>query len=92
MGQVAETGGGAGQILASIAPGQWNIAWVRDMAYAVVGLVRSGHYAEAKAAIAFQMQAQVGGYQQYVGAPYQISVVRYYGNGSVGLACLRKFY
>jgi MYXO-CTERM domain-containing protein len=82
MGQVAETGGGSGQILASVAPGQWNISWVRDMAYAVVGLVRSGHYAEAKAAIAFQMQAQVGGYQQYVGAPYQISVVRYYGDGT----------
>jgi MYXO-CTERM domain-containing protein len=82
MGQVAETGGGSGQILASVAPGQWNISWVRDMAYAVVGLVRSGHYAEAKAAIAFQMQAQVGSYQQYVGAPYQISVVRYYGDGS----------
>jgi MYXO-CTERM domain-containing protein len=82
MGQVAEPGTGAGQILASVAPGQWNIAWVRDMAYAVVGLVRSGHYAEAKAAIAFQMQAQTGAYEQYVGAPYQISVVRYYGNGT----------
>lgn len=82
MGQVAETGTGSGQILASVWPGQWNISWVRDMAYAVVGLVRSGHYAEAKQAIAFQMQAQVGGYQQYVGAPYQISVVRYYGDGT----------
>ena len=52
------------------------------MAYAVVGLVRSHHYAEAKAAIAFQMQAQVGAYESYVGAPYQISVVRYYGDGT----------
>ncbi|HEY1696405.1 MAG TPA: glycoside hydrolase family 15 protein [Polyangiaceae bacterium] len=82
MGQVAEPGGGQGQLLASVAPGAWNIAWVRDMAYAVVGLVRSGHLAEAKAAIEFQMQAQVGSYQQYVGAPYQISVVRYYGDGT----------
>jgi MYXO-CTERM domain-containing protein len=82
MGQVAETGSGSGQILASVAPGAWNIAWVRDMAYSVVGLVRSGHYAEAKAAISFQMQAQAGSYQQYVGAPYLISVVRYYGDGS----------
>ena len=82
MGQVQETGPGQGQILASVAPGQWNIAWVRDMAYAVVGLLRSGHLAEAKAAIAFQLGAQVGSYQQYVGAPYQISVVRYYGNGT----------
>ena len=76
MGQVTEVGYGYGQILASIAPGQWNISWVRDMAYATVGLARSGHY------VAFQMGANVGGYQMYVGAPYQISVVRYYGNGT----------
>jgi MYXO-CTERM domain-containing protein len=82
MGQVQEPGGGQGQILASVAPGQWNISWVRDMAYATLGLIRSGHYAEAKAAIAFQMGAQVGSYQQYVGMPYQISVVRYYGDGT----------
>ncbi len=82
MGQVAETGAANGQILASIAPGMWNIAWVRDMAYATVGLIRSGHLTEAKAAIEFQMNAQVGGYESYVGVPYQISVVRYYGNGT----------
>lgn len=82
MGQVAEGGASAGQILASLAPGKWNIAWVRDMAYATVALVKSGHLAEAKAALAFQMQATVGAYQQYVGAPYQISVVRYFGNGT----------
>jgi uncharacterized protein (TIGR03382 family) len=82
MGQVAETGAANGQILASVAPGAWNIAWVRDMAYATVGLIRSGHLAEAKAAIEFQMNAQVGGYESYVGVPYQISVVRYYGNGT----------
>jgi GH15 family glucan-1,4-alpha-glucosidase len=82
MAQVAESGGGHGQILASVAPGQWNIAWVRDMAYATVALARAGHVAEAKAAIDFQMNAQVGAYEQYVGSPYQISVVRYYGDGS----------
>lgn len=82
MGQVTEAGKPAGQILASVAPGKWNIAWVRDMAYATVALAKSGHVAEAKAAIAFQLQATVGAYQQYVGAPYQISVVRYFGNGS----------
>lgn len=82
MGQVQEPGGAQGQILASVAPGQWNIAWVRDMAYAAVALARTGHLAEAKAAIAFQMGAQSGTYQQEVGAPYQISVCRYYGDGS----------
>jgi GH15 family glucan-1,4-alpha-glucosidase len=82
MGQVTESGAANGQILASIAPGEWNISWVRDMAYATVALVKSGHYAEAKAAIAFQMGATVGGYESYVGVPYQISVVRYYGDGT----------
>lgn len=82
MAQVAEAGKSDGQILASIAPGKWNISWVRDMAYATVALARSGHYAEAKRALAFQMGATVGTYQSYVGAPYQISVVRYFGNGT----------
>lgn len=82
MGQVQETGAAAGQILASVAPGTWNIAWVRDMAYATVALARTGHTAEAKAAIAFQLAAQSGTYAQQVGAPYQISVCRYYGGGS----------
>ncbi len=82
MGQVQESGAAQGQILASVAPGQWNIAWVRDMAYATVALARTGHLAEAKAAIAFQLGAQSGSYAQDVGAPYQISVCRYYGNGT----------
>ena len=80
--QVAEMGAPRGQILASLSPGKWNIAWVRDMAYATVALARSGHVAEAKAAIAFQMGATTGSYQTYVGSPYQISVVRYFGNGT----------
>jgi GH15 family glucan-1,4-alpha-glucosidase len=82
MGQVSEAGPGGGQILASIAPGQWNITWVRDMAYSTVALVKSGHYAEANAALAFQMGATAGTYQTQVGKPYQISVCRYFGNGT----------
>jgi MYXO-CTERM domain-containing protein len=82
MGQVTESGASGGQILASIAPGQWNITWARDMAYATVALVRTKHFAEAKAALAFQMGAAVGSYQQYVGKPYQISVCRYFGDGT----------
>lgn len=81
MAQVTESGAASGQILASLAPGRWNISWVRDMAYSVVALARSGHVAEAKAAITFQLAAKVGAYQDYVGHPYQISVVRYFGNG-----------
>jgi MYXO-CTERM domain-containing protein len=82
MGQVSESGAPDGQILASIAPGKWNIAWVRDMAYATNALARTGHVDEAKRALAFQMKGMAGSYQQYVGAPYQISVVRYFGNGN----------
>jgi glycosidase len=82
MAQVSASDASDGQILAAIAPGEWNITWVRDMAYATVALARTGHAAEAKRALAFEMGATVGGYQSYVGAPYQISVVRYYGNGT----------
>jgi GH15 family glucan-1,4-alpha-glucosidase len=62
MGQVREPGKGDGQILASLPPGMWNISWVRDMAYAVVALVRSGHAAEATRAIEFQLGADSGKY------------------------------
>jgi GH15 family glucan-1,4-alpha-glucosidase len=82
MAQVSEPGASDGQIMASISPGQWNITWVRDMAYATVALAKSGHFSEAKRALAFQMGATVGGYQTEVGMPYQISVVRYFGNGT----------
>ncbi|HSQ66682.1 MAG TPA: alpha-amylase family glycosyl hydrolase, partial [Polyangiaceae bacterium] len=82
MAQVSAPDGSDGQILAAVAPGQWNITWVRDMAYSTVALARAGHTAEAKRALAFELAGSVGGYQSYVGSPYQISVVRYYGNGS----------
>jgi len=81
MAQVSASDASDGQILAAIAPGQWNITWVRDMAYSTVALARTGHAAEAKRAIQFQLGANVGSYQSYVGSPYQISVVRYYGDG-----------
>jgi MYXO-CTERM domain-containing protein len=76
MGQVED-----GQILASLPPGNWNISWVRDMAYACVALSRSGHTDEAKRAIEFQLNADSGKYQEYVGHPYQISITRYFGDG-----------
>jgi MYXO-CTERM domain-containing protein len=84
MAQVSATDVSDGQILAAIAPGEWNITWVRDMAYSTVALARSGHAAEAKRALAFEMGAPIAGgsYQSYVGSPYQISVVRYYGEGA----------
>ena len=58
MGQVREPGPGNGQILASLLPGIWNVSWVRDAAYAILGLVESGHHAEARLALEFMLGAQ----------------------------------
>jgi GH15 family glucan-1,4-alpha-glucosidase len=82
QGQVWETSELArGQIVASLPPGAWNICWVRDMAYSIVALVRSGHLSEARAALSFVLAADSGYYQDYVGVPYQVSVTRYFGRG-----------
>ena len=82
MGQVWEDEYlGKGQILASLPPGQWNITWIRDMSYALLGLIRSGHYDEAKAGFEFLLGAESGLYTDYVGMPYQISITRYFGRG-----------
>lgn len=93
MGQVREPGAPFGQILASLPPGldnpnaQWNIAWVRDMAYATVGLIHSGHLVEARDALLFQLHAQQGRHTTEVGSPYRISVTRYFGNGAEESDC-----
>jgi GH15 family glucan-1,4-alpha-glucosidase len=87
MGQVREANTASrknhGMILASLPPGQWHSGWVRDATYAVAALARSGHAAEAKAALDFFMNAgPVSKYQSYVSnQPYRISVVRYFGSG-----------
>ncbi len=82
MAQVRTAGGGQGQILASLPPGIWNIAWVRDMAYATAALARIGALEEAWAALRFQLEANAGQYVDYVGRPYLISVTRYFGDGT----------
>jgi GH15 family glucan-1,4-alpha-glucosidase len=89
MGQVREPGRGHGAIIASLPPGRWNIAWVRDQAYAIDALVKAGLTAQAKDALEFWLGAQAGGYVccdssggPWVGAPYAISVVRYTGLGA----------
>ncbi|RJO68566.1 MAG: hypothetical protein C4523_07415 [Myxococcales bacterium] len=85
MGQVWEPNGGGyaphGQILAALWPGEWATTWIRDMSYAAVALAKSGHQAEAKAALEFVLTADAGYYQTEVGEDYQVSVCRYYGNG-----------
>ncbi len=87
MGQVREPYTGTrknnGMMLASLPPGEWHSGWVRDATYAVVALARSGHHAEAKAALDFFLNAApVGKFKSFVSnQDYRISVVRYFGNG-----------
>jgi len=73
-----------GLIVASLPDGLWFTPWVRDMAWATVALARMGHAAEARAAVLAYFNAQPTGLlrAQTAGADYQISVVRYFGNGA----------
>lgn len=83
MGQVREPGRAYGQLVAGLPPGMWNISWPRDAAYAIVGLVYSGHLSEAEAALAFMIQGEAGRYASWLGiSDYLISVCRYYGDGT----------
>jgi GH15 family glucan-1,4-alpha-glucosidase len=69
-------------ILASLPPGGWHTGWVRDAAYAIVALARTGHHAEAKQALNFFLDADAGRYGSYLGnVSYRISTVRYFGDG-----------
>lgn len=70
-----------GQIVASMPPGQWNMTWPRDQSYAAVALQACGHAKEAQDALQFVLNGQAGGYQSQVGAPYAVSVTRYFGGG-----------
>ena len=81
MAQVREPAPAGGQILASLPPGQWNITWLRDMAYALVGLIRSGHLDEARDGFVFLLEGDTGAYESYVGRPHRLSITRYFGNG-----------
>jgi hypothetical protein len=73
-----------GLIVAGLPDGLWFTPWVRDMAYAAVALARMGHRSEARAALLAYFNAQPTGKmrEETRGADYQISVVRYFGDGS----------
>lgn len=73
-----------GLIVASLPDGVWFTPWVRDMACAVVALARMGHQSEARAGLLAYFNAQPTGKMrtETAGADYQISVVRYFGDGS----------
>jgi GH15 family glucan-1,4-alpha-glucosidase len=79
-----------GQILASLRPGLWHIAWVRDGSYAIQAMTRLGMFTEAKKGLEFMLKAPSGHFKHYVykdgkdygpGVDYQISLTRYFGNG-----------
>lgn len=73
-----------GLILAALPDSSFVTYWVRDMAYAIDALIRMGHKAEARAAIEAYFHARPVGvmHNQVRGLPYQVSVVRYFGDGS----------
>jgi hypothetical protein len=73
-----------GLIVAALPDGLWFTPWVRDMAYATVALARMGHREEARAALLAYFNARPTGKMrdQTQGADYQVSVVRYFGDGS----------
>lgn len=59
MAQCREEGKSYGQVLASLIPGIWNMAWVRDGIYSIQALLASGHNSEAKAALKFMLDADM---------------------------------
>ena len=75
---------GNGLIVAALPDGVFFTPWVRDMAWATVALARMGHRDEARAAVLAYFNARPTGKMRAEtrGADYQISVVRYFGNGA----------
>jgi hypothetical protein len=74
---------GNGLIVAAL-PDVYATPWVRDMAWSTMALIRMGHRAEARAALLAYFNAQPTGKMraEVNGADYQISVVRYFGDGA----------
>lgn len=73
-----------GLIVASLPDGVWFTPWVRDMAWASVALAKMGHRDEARAAILAYFNGRPTGKMraETAGTDYQISVVRYFGDGA----------
>jgi GH15 family glucan-1,4-alpha-glucosidase len=74
----------SGLILASLPDGVWFTPWVRDMSYSAIALIRTGHLDEARKALLAYMNARPVGLwkKETRNLDYQISVVRYFGDGS----------
>jgi GH15 family glucan-1,4-alpha-glucosidase len=75
---------GNGLIVASLPDGVWFTPWVRDMTWAAMALTRMGHQDEARAALLAFFNARPTGKMraEVNNADYQVSVVRYFGDGS----------
>jgi hypothetical protein len=73
-----------GMIVACLPDGSWSMTWVRDMAYAAMAFLRMGHRDEARAALLAWFNARPTGKMKAAtaGQDYQVSVVRYFGDGS----------
>ena len=78
---------GKGAVLASLPPGEWTVAWIRDGSYAVAAMSALGMQAEARDALQYYLDAEANQFQTwselapYNMPPYQISLVRYHGFG-----------
>jgi uncharacterized membrane protein YgcG len=78
---------GKGAVLASLPPGEWQVAWIRDGSYAAAAMATLGMKDQAKEALQYYINAEAGRFQSwnelkpYSMPPYQISLVRYYGFG-----------
>lgn len=70
MAQSRETGDSDGQILASLIPGEWSIAWARDGIYSIQALIDSGHYDEARDGLKFMFNASMRKADDGSGANY----------------------
>lgn len=78
---------GQGAILASLPPGNWTYAWLRDGAYATMAMSVLGLHDHARAALRFYLEAESGRFADwseladYDMPPYQPTLVRYEGFG-----------
>ncbi len=73
-----------GMIVAALPDGSWFMTWVRDMSYAAMAFARMGHQEEARNALLAYFNARPTGKmkEQTAGVDYQVSVVRYFGDGT----------
>ncbi len=78
---------GRGAVLASLPPGEWTYAWIRDGAYAAAAMATLGMRSEARDALAYYLTADSGRFRDwrelrpYGMPPYLITLTRYHGFG-----------